>query len=370
MSEFNGTKLRVYTQATPAKIDMETDLELAFNSDSKSFRNKDSGNWRELLEGAGELSADLNFNFHVDITSSAANSLEALWDDWVAGNLIDIKIATEETGWLYYTGKFKITDLKITAADQEVVEGSCSMQSSGEVSKSGGTYTPADLGAKLLDQWVSQINTVDGSGDVTALPDQKGSIDFAPGTAPHYDSVNKKIDFDSASSEYLQSNANAASINRSSGQYWFVINHTTGVDQILICKSKSTSSTDFIMLQIVNNHVRLLAKSGIIPPINIEGTTALVSGKNIISFKSDGSAFIVKLNNVDISSEFSTGGGEWEDYAVAAPDRLSIAMIDYSPGSVNTQSYKDTSIYEIHRTDGTLTSTQETNNYNYLNAKY
>ena len=139
MAEFNGTKMRVYTQSTPAKVDMETDLEVSFTSDSKSYRNKDSGNWRELLEGAGEIAADLNFNFHVDISPSASNNLDALWDDWKDGNLVAVEIATEESGWLKFSGNFKITDLKVTAADSEVAEGSCSMQSSGTVSK--GTTT-------------------------------------------------------------------------------------------------------------------------------------------------------------------------------------------------------------------------------------
>jgi len=113
MSEFNGTKLRVYTQSTPAKVDMETDLEMSFTSDSKSFRNKDSGNWRELLSGAGEIAADLNFNFHVDLTASVNNNFEALFDDWLAGTLVSVEAATSESGWLKFSGNFKITDLKI-----------------------------------------------------------------------------------------------------------------------------------------------------------------------------------------------------------------------------------------------------------------
>lgn len=139
MSEFNGTKLRIYTGGTPAVIQMETDLELDFNASATPFRNKDSNQFRELLEGAGELTADWNFNFHVDISAAATNNFEALWDDYIAQNLVSVKAATTESGWLEFSGSFKITNLKITAADAEAVEGSCSLMSAGTFAK--GTTT-------------------------------------------------------------------------------------------------------------------------------------------------------------------------------------------------------------------------------------
>lgn len=370
MAEFSGTKLRVYTKATPAKIDMETDLELSFNSDTKSFRNKDSGNWRELLEGSGELSADLNFNFHVDITSLASNSLEALWDDWVAGNLIDVKIATEETGWLYYTGKFKITDLKITAADQEVVEGSCSMQSSGAVSKSSGSFTPADLGSKLLNWWDGTIVNESG-GDVTSWADQKGSIDWAPGTAPAYDAVNDKIDFDSASSEYLQSDANVASVARSSGEYWAVVDFTPGEGQKIIVRSTTSDQGGYFMIDIISDKVRVLGSKvfgGTSPNSFRQETPALTTpGKKIIQFKFTGSAWVCKINNVlqTLTSAGDEANG-WESYPITTPSALSINALRRSTGNA----FGDTAIKSILRTDGTLTTTEDTSTYNYLNAKY
>lgn len=135
MSEFNGTKLRVYTGSTPALIELETDLELKVTSSAVNYRNKDSAAWREILDGAGEVAADLSFNFHADISATANNNFEALYDDIVAQNLVDVKIATTDTGWVTLAGKFKITDLTITAADQTAVEGSCSMMSAGALTK-------------------------------------------------------------------------------------------------------------------------------------------------------------------------------------------------------------------------------------------
>ncbi len=135
MSEFNGTKLRVWTQSTPGKVDFETDLDLKFNRSSTPFRNKDSGNWRELLPGAGELASDLDFNFHVDISAAANNNIEALWDDWLSGVNVPVEIASETTGELKWSGPYQIQDLNISAADQNVVEGSCTMMSAGVIAK-------------------------------------------------------------------------------------------------------------------------------------------------------------------------------------------------------------------------------------------
>jgi predicted secreted protein len=134
-AEFNGTKLRIYTGASPVAIEMETDCELDFNASAVTFRNKDSGNWREILAGAGELTADWNFNFHADISGSASNNFEELYDALVAGTLVTVKAATTETGWMTLSGSFKVTNLKITAADSEDVEGSCSLMSASALTK-------------------------------------------------------------------------------------------------------------------------------------------------------------------------------------------------------------------------------------------
>ena len=226
-------------------------------------------------------------------------------------------------------------------------------------------FTPPNLGTALLNWWDGTIVDESPATEVNSWEDQKGSFDWQNiGSTKklEYDSANNLIIADSSNLERLSNDANAASFNRSDGEYWFVIDFVTGLTQILFVTSISTLDASFFVLQISTNKVTITSRNeGAVQ--NIVGTTTLSPGKNIIRIKSTGSGYVVNLNNIDISSEFSSGDGAWE--SIITPDRISLAAL------IKTSSvYSDERVHEILRCDETLTSEEVTNMYNYLNAKY
>ena len=237
-----------------------------------------------------------------------------------------------------------------------------------EVTNNIVSWTPADLGVKLLDWWDGTIVEDDASDNVTKWADQKGSIDWVPGVSPAYDDANKLIDFDSVNSEYLQSDANVGQIDRSTGQYWMVFDYTEGDSHIFICKSTSTEDGGYFMIQILSTGIiRVIAnKTSGDTTFAWQLNDPIPSGKYIVSIKWDGNNFTIKVNNIVKPGYYDIGtSGGWEDYPTVTENRLSI-----NAWRRTSDSFADTVIHEMHRTDGTLTEEEETNNYNYLNGKY
>ena len=222
-----------------------------------------------------------------------------------------------------------------------------------------GAFTPADLGTKLLNWWDGTIVDVTGT-DVDNWLDQKGSIDFVGVATPQYDAANDKIVCLATNNEYLQADLDAASFDRNDGEHWIVINHALGTGSVPFSIGDTSDDTNFLMFQILSTNLLRIATGG----GNNDSTTALSSGKNILRIKSNGSAYTVELNDVDITSEFSGAPGTWENDIIGR-DTVSIAALRRISDVI-----QDLEIHALLRCDDNLTAGDVTNMYNYLNAKY
>ena len=226
-------------------------------------------------------------------------------------------------------------------------------------------FTPIDLGTKLLNWWDGTIVDEDPATEVNSWEDQKGTFDWQNVGAtkkPEYDSGNNLIIFDSTNQEFLENNTNVASFNRSTGEYWVVIDYVLGSNQIFLLNISTlgTNNQNF-SVSIVTDKVRVAARR--ISSVFDISTTSLVNGKNIVRVSSIGASYVVNLNGIDITSEFNAGIGAWEDYP-SSPNRVS------SGGLVRVSNlYSDLRINAFLRTE-IITAGEATNMFNYLNAKY
>lgn len=228
----------------------------------------------------------------------------------------------------------------------------------------GNGFTPLSLGDDLL-MWVDMSDT----SYVVEHPSFGGYIPYGKSQwAVHPPPTRSLINpstysngmliYDSASTEYTDYSCQATYFNRSTGEWWFTIDHVTNQDQGLFIMTDESSDNIVWAVLIISNKMRYSTADGSFTVTN--STTDLTAGKNIIRLASDGASLTYELNGVDLTAELTNNDGRWED--VDEWDQAFIAR-----KSAVTDIYYDTRMKAMVRTKP-LSSEQSTNLYNYLNA--
>lgn len=164
--------------------------------------------------------------------------------------------------------------------------------------------------------------------------------------------------YDSANEEFTDFSCQATFFNRSTGEWWFTVDHVTNQDQGLFIMTDESSDSIVWAVLIVSNKMRYSTGDGSFTVSNT--TTDLPAGKNIIRLASDGASLTYELNGVDLTSELTNNDGRWED--VDEWDQCHIAR-----KAAVTPIYYDTRMKAMIRTKP-LDADQSTNVYNYLTA--
>ena len=103
----NTTALAVYTGATPVKIASATGGTLSVQQSLRNTNTKDSAGWETNLEGMRSWSLSCSGLVAFDDT----NGFEALFDSINNRTPVTVRISTEVTGDIYFSGTAYVTSL-------------------------------------------------------------------------------------------------------------------------------------------------------------------------------------------------------------------------------------------------------------------
>jgi|SRR6056297_75053 len=127
----NTTLLRVKVDGNA--IARANDASISFTHDTRDITTKDSGGYRELLEGLRSAEASTSGLYAYDDT----NGGDSLFADLKGRNQVEIEFTTDETGDTVYTVDAYITSLELNSSGQEDNAGySASFACTGEFTSS------------------------------------------------------------------------------------------------------------------------------------------------------------------------------------------------------------------------------------------
>jgi predicted secreted protein len=130
----NSTNYAFYAGGT--KIALTTDVSVSLTHEPRDKTNKDSGKWRELLEGllSGNGSCS-GFYAH-----DAAYGFDDLWSSWVNRTTLVIKSSTAVSGDKYLQGTAYVGNLEVSSPGaQDNVTWSATFEFTGAITQ--GTET-------------------------------------------------------------------------------------------------------------------------------------------------------------------------------------------------------------------------------------
>lgn len=105
----NSTNYAMYAGGT--KIALTTDVSLSLNHEPRDKTNKDSGKWRELLEGLLSASGSVGGFYAHD----ASYGLDDLFTVWTGRTTLTIKSTTAVSGDQYIQGTAYISGLEVSS---------------------------------------------------------------------------------------------------------------------------------------------------------------------------------------------------------------------------------------------------------------
>ena len=138
MAILNGTDIRVYDSSTNVLVAYAQSGTLNFSMSTRDITNKDSGGFKESLEGLREWSIDLDGAYAW--TNPAGAALADGVDDLFEKDLLDAGSNTREsitlrfgntggsTGYTYYEGKAFLTSVSISAPTEDTATYSMSFE--------------------------------------------------------------------------------------------------------------------------------------------------------------------------------------------------------------------------------------------------
>ena len=133
----NGTKFAVYAAGT--KIAYATTASISINHNLRDTSTKDSGGWRDQLEGQRdwEVSVDGMLIF-VDGSGGAIAGLTAneLYSSYIATRTeFELKFSTEEAGDIKWTGNAFMTSLSMDTPNEDSSTWSASFSGTGTLTQ-------------------------------------------------------------------------------------------------------------------------------------------------------------------------------------------------------------------------------------------
>ena len=126
----NTTLLRVYVGGTA--VAHATDASISISQSPRDTTTKDSGGWRDLLEGLRQFSISTSALYAMD----AAYGVDDLWTALSGRSEVTVKFSTEVSGDEYFEGTCYVTSLEISSSGAEDnASYSASFEGTGELTK-------------------------------------------------------------------------------------------------------------------------------------------------------------------------------------------------------------------------------------------
>ncbi len=133
----NGQKFGVYNGTT--KIAFATSASISINHNLRDTSTKDSGGWREQLEGQRdfEISVEGMLIFtNLDGTAISGSTINELYTSYIATRQVfDIKFSTEVTGDIKWEGKAFMTSISIDTPNEDSSTFSASFSGTGALTQ-------------------------------------------------------------------------------------------------------------------------------------------------------------------------------------------------------------------------------------------
>lgn len=133
----NGTKFGVYVGGT--KIAFATSASISINHNLRDTSTKDSGGWREQLEGQRdfEISVEGMLIFlNTDGTAITGLTINELYSSYIATRTVfEIKFSTEITGDIKWSGNALMTSISIDTPNEDSSTVSASFSGTGALTQ-------------------------------------------------------------------------------------------------------------------------------------------------------------------------------------------------------------------------------------------
>jgi len=141
MAILNGTDIRVYNASNGNLVAFAQSATLNFSMSTRDITNKESGGFKESLEGLREFSIDLDGAYA--FTDASGSALTNGADDLVLSNMITGRTAltvkfgdtTGATGDTDYQGSVFLTSFSVSAGTEDTATYSMSFEGTGALSQ-------------------------------------------------------------------------------------------------------------------------------------------------------------------------------------------------------------------------------------------
>lgn len=126
----NGTDLAVYfntTDGSETVLAHATECSISISEDARDTTTKQSGGWRELLEGLRSWSVSTS-HLHAE---DAANGVQDIWSALSSRSEVSLLLSTEETGDYRWNGRARIASIEKNAGTEDNVTYSVTFEGTG-----------------------------------------------------------------------------------------------------------------------------------------------------------------------------------------------------------------------------------------------
>ena len=140
MAILNGTEIKVYSTGTTNLVAFAQNCTLNVNHSPREITNKESGGYKEILEGLRDFSIDIDGAYAW--TNAGGTALTDGVDDVLETNVLNARQAvtfifgdTQSTSDISYSGSGFITSVSITGATEDTATYSLSIEGTGELTQ-------------------------------------------------------------------------------------------------------------------------------------------------------------------------------------------------------------------------------------------
>ncbi len=136
MAILNGTEIKVYSTGTTNLVAFAQNCTLNVNHSPREITNKESGGYKEILEGLRDFSIDIDGAYAW--TNAGGTALTDGVDDVLETNVLNARQAvtfifgdTQSTSDISYSGSGFITSVSITGGTEDSASYSLSIEGTG-----------------------------------------------------------------------------------------------------------------------------------------------------------------------------------------------------------------------------------------------
>lgn len=126
----NGTDLALYVgtaDGSEVLVARATECSISLSEDARDITTKDSGGWRELLEGLRSFSISSSHLHAEDDSQNVADLISS----YMNREKIFVLFSTEESGDYRFNGEARIASLEVNAGVEDNVSYSVSLEGTG-----------------------------------------------------------------------------------------------------------------------------------------------------------------------------------------------------------------------------------------------